>query len=543
VEPPEPPADESAQFRCGYLSPQQWLEDVRAAVARGEIIDPATRLIPPIRAGRPRTGPGATLDLLPEQVFPFEDTDQLLLSDFSNGQLIDLMASAANDLMAVHGDIYDFVGYWLNFTPHHTVGWAFYLGLENDVTGIGDPSGTGSELFNRRPDFGVGGEKTEGFVMMWDINRPGIEPGSVPEAEDTRSALAHELAHRFAVYLPDLLDGRRMQGYGGFGCYDAGHWNQQVDGQGSAQGIAEWVESNPAMTLASFPDFYLFNSDTGGLWAYTELYLMGFVSPAEMDAGNSEFRYMDVWDCFKNPYYGPISTLSSEDIIAAAGPRIPDSAAEDKHYRTGWIMIHLPGNPPNAAELAKAVGIHEQQQIDWNLGTLGGGTMDNSLFDDCNSNSVPDADDIAGGTSPDVDGNGIPDECDPPPEASVVEVDKLSGGATLRLSFGNGSCIGGTRHNLIYGFGSQLPSQPGGTFDLEGSRCDVSSPYDWAGTPDPASDPTGLLWFLVLSDDGATTEGPWGDDGAGVERQGPASGGASGECGITAKDSQSTCAP
>ena len=131
-----------------------------------------------------------------------------------------------------------------------------------------------------------------------------------------------------------------------------------------------------------------------------------------MDAGNSELRYVDDWDCVSGDYYGPISTFSSADVIAAAGPRVPDSTTEDKHYRTGWIMIHLPQDPPSAAELAKAIAIHEQQQIDWRLSSLGRGTMDNSLFDDCNCSDVPDADDSAGGTSPDVNDNGVPDECE-----------------------------------------------------------------------------------------------------------------------------------
>jgi hypothetical protein len=363
-------------FECGSQLPEQWLESVRAAVARGEIVDPATQVIPPIRPGPRRRGTGAMRSLSPEHVFAFEDTNQILLSDFSNGQLIALMVSAANELMATHGDLYDFIGYWLNFTPHHTVGWAFYLTLENDVTGIG------RELLNNRAAYGVGGENLEGFIMVWNINRAGIEPGDGPEAEGTRTTLGHEFEHRFAMYLPDLLDGRRMQGYGGFGCYDAGHPNPAVDSQGSALGIGEWVGSSPAVLQASYPDFYLFNSDTGGLYSYTELYLMGYVSPTEMDAGNSELRYMDEWDCVVSDYYGPISTFSSADVIDAAGPRVPDSEEEDKHYRTGWIMLHRPGDPPDSTELAKAVAIHEQQQIDWYLSTLGRGTMDNSLFDD-----------------------------------------------------------------------------------------------------------------------------------------------------------------
>jgi hypothetical protein len=416
-------------FECGMRSPQYWLEELRAAKTRGEIGDPAARPVPPITPGRQRAAPGAAPCLSLAHVFTFEDTAQILLSDFSDGQLIDLLINAANDMMAVYGDIYDFVGIWLNFTPHHQIGTAFYLSIENDVTGIG------RVLFDNRPSYGVGGQNIEGFVVMWNIQSPGWQPGSGPGAEFTRIALGHEFEHRFAVFLPNLLDGRQMEGYGGAGCYDAGHWNPTVDNQGSAMGIGEWIGSAPAVLAASFPNFYLFNGDTGGLWSHTELYLMGYESPAEMDLGNSELRYMDNWDCVTGDYFGPISTFSSADIIAAAGPRVPDSAAEDKHYRTGWIMIHLPGSPPNPSELAKAVGIHEQQQTDWSFSTLGRGTIDNSLFDDCNCNDVPDAADIAGGASLDVNGNGIPDECEVSDIPTVSEWG-LVGMAVLLLACG-----------------------------------------------------------------------------------------------------------
>ena len=89
--------------------------------------------------------------LSPAHVFAFEDTDEILLSNYSTGQLIDLMASGANALMAAHGDVFDFVGFWLNFAPHHVIGTAAYIALENDVTGIGVHSAIGQELFNNRP--------------------------------------------------------------------------------------------------------------------------------------------------------------------------------------------------------------------------------------------------------------------------------------------------------------------------------------------------------------------------------------------------------
>ncbi len=192
-------------------------------------------------------------------------------------------------------------------------------------------------------------------------------------------------------------------------CGRIAHWNWKVDGQGSAMELSEWVGSGPAVLAGSFVTF---NTDIlGGVFGYSDLYLMGYVSPAEMDAGNSELRYMHNSACGGN-YFGPISDFTSVDIIAAAGPRVPDFTASQHHFNTGWIMIHLPGDPPIFLEKNKARNILLQHQIDWHYSTLDRGTMNNQLFPDCNCNGTPDGDDIGGGGSADDNGNGIPDECE-----------------------------------------------------------------------------------------------------------------------------------
>ena len=406
------------RFECGYRAPTEWIEELRAAVARGEIPDPTMRAIPPISRGGPRTALPGPPCLSSAHIFPFEDANQLLLTDFSSGQLVDLMTTAANALLATHGDIYDFIGFWVNFTPHHTIGTAFYKFIQNDVMGIGDPSTSGTPIFNFRPDLGLGGENIEGYVMMWNINSSTWQAGSGPGASFTRLALGQEFEHRFAMFLPDLLDGRTLQGDND-SCGRVFHWNWKVDGQGSNMEISEWVGSSPAFLQGSFVTF---NTDIGGVFSYTDLYLMGYVSPAEMDAGNSELRYMDDSNCSQF-YTDAISSFSSADIIAAAGPRVPDSTVAQKHFRTGWIMIHQPADPPSLAELDKAVGILEQHMTDWNVGTLGRGTMNNSLFDDCNCNDIPDLDDIANMTSPDCNADSIPDECEGGPCPGILAGD------------------------------------------------------------------------------------------------------------------------
>lgn len=378
-----------ASFDCAYRSPAAWRAELRAAVARGEIPDPSTRSVPPIPPGIEPQSRGGAPTVGPDDFFPYPDSTGLLLTDFSDAQLIYLMIDGANALLASRGDSFDFVGFWVNFTPHHTLGAAFYKPIANDVQGIGDPSTVGTPVFDWNAALGIPSTRLEGFLMMWDIRSAHWAPGSGSEADFTRLAVAHELEHRWALFLPDLLDGQRLQGDDG-SCGRTFHWNWRVDCQGSAMELSEWVDLRPRSgtsgsvqwfaTRGQFlaRSFVSFNTDTGGVYSFTDLYLMGFVTPGEMDLGNSELRYMENSGC-ATTYFGTVERFSSADIVASAGPRVPDASASQKDFRTGWVILHQPGSPPTGAQLDKAAGILNQQSVDWSAGTLGRGTMDNTL--------------------------------------------------------------------------------------------------------------------------------------------------------------------
>jgi len=114
--------------------------------------------------------------------------------------------------------------------------------------------------------------------------------------------------------------------------------------------------------------------------------------------------------------------------------------------------------------------------------------------------------------------------------------------SVLRLLFDTDSCVGNESHHLIYGFGSQLPTGPAQSFLINGSACTVNgSPFNWLGVPDPSIDSSALLWFLMLANDEATTEGSWGTDSSGAERIGPGAGGVSNECLMELKDLGNVC--
>jgi hypothetical protein len=133
----------------------------------------------------------------------------------------------------------------------------------------------------------------------------------------------------------------------------------------------------------------------------------------------------------------------------------------------------------------------------------------------------------------------VPDGSDGPP----LRVQKVPNNPqSLRLLFDTTTCVGDVSHHLIHGFRSDLPAVAGGTFAVDGSVCAIGgSPFTWSGVPDPSLDPSNLLWFLMLTGDGGTTEGSWGSDSTGAERVGPGAGGASLACGMTEKDLQNSC--
>lgn len=352
---------------CGTEHPDVFFEQFRSAVARGDIPDPAARALTPVAPRKPLPMGGGMSTLDAGDLFLYEDSDNLLSTNFSDEQLFFFMGEATASLLEKHGDNFDFVAFFLNFTADHQIGAAFYLGLENQAEGLG--LGT----FDRRFIYGVPGENVEGWVNMWNVN--GWSPGSSSAAGFTRLVLGQEFEHRWAMFLDPLPGGRSLQGDNG-PCGRGSHWNFKVDGQGSGMEIAEWVGTNPAHHI---PGTLHFNSDIQGVFSATDLYLMGYLSPPEMDARNSELRYMDASANCSGNYSGPIFNFSSFQIIQANGPRIPSAETAQKNFRVGWIMVHRPGFPPTATDIDRALGIMKQQQLDWFYGTLGKGTLSASV--------------------------------------------------------------------------------------------------------------------------------------------------------------------
>ena len=105
-----------------------------------------------------------------------------------------------------------------------------------------------------------------------------------------------------------------------------------------------------------------------------------------------------------------------------------------------------------------------------------------------------------------------------------------SEGNSVRIRWDVNTCASIDYH-VLYGDLGQV-----GTLDPNGAACDPgpSGEYTWTGVP------SGSLWFVVVGNNGAGTEGSWGMDSAGHHR---GLAGASGMCGCLTQETSGTCPP
>jgi len=88
------------------------------------------------------------------------------------------------------------------------------------------------------------------------------------------------------------------------------------------------------------------------------------------------------------------------------------------------------------------------------------------------------------------------------------------------------NCVS-VNYHLLYGKGENLPSW---TVDAGVCGMGTSGPMPGREFPNPSTYTSRYLWFLVVGDDGSSTEGSWGLTSPGGAEEGGAS--ASNKCGI-----------
>ena len=110
-------------------------------------------------------------------------------------------------------------------------------------------------------------------------------------------------------------------------------------------------------------------------------------------------------------------------------------------------------------------------------------------------------------------------------------------GTNLTFTWDKTNCPS-TNYHIIYGLGANIATLATSSPTVAGSACSIgtSGTYTWSSAPSPAAG--AFLWFLVVGDNGSTTEGSWGLTSGSAEEGGTA---ASGQCSCAAKNTSGTC--
>jgi hypothetical protein len=122
-----------------------------------------------------------------------------------------------------------------------------------------------------------------------------------------------------------------------------------------------------------------------------------------------------------------------------------------------------------------------------------------------------------------------------PYTAAPTTVTTSNRGADVTVTWDADHCASANYH-ILYGKGENLPSW---TVDAGVCTLGTTGTYAWAAIPDPSVYTSRFLWFLVVGDNGAGTEGSWGLTYPGGAEEGGAV--ASNVCGMITKDLSGTC--
>ena len=120
---------------------------------------------------------------------------------------------------------------------------------------------------------------------------------------------------------------------------------------------------------------------------------------------------------------------------------------------------------------------------------------------------------------------------------SVMPVKITTGnhGTDGTVTFNVADCAS-TNYHILYGKGENLAA-----WTVDGAKCSVGGffgNYGWTGIPNPSAYTSRFLWFLVVGDNGGTTEGSWGLTSAGAEEGGA---NPSNQCSCSDKNTSASC--
>lgn len=190
--------------------------------------------------------------------------------------------------------------------------------------------------------------------------------GKIPPYDYAMSQIGHEMGHRWSAFVTAKVNGQTIElgpVHWAMGLQAPAAFPYQRPTEASAMGGGVW-QDNFDGTFTQLDDNYYVPA-TG--YSYLDLYLMGFVSPAEVP---DFFILKNLVPVGKDAnghriFKAERTKITIQDVIAAEGPRVPDVDHSQRQFNTGMVMVIEHGKAPSPKLIERTNGIRERWMDYW----------------------------------------------------------------------------------------------------------------------------------------------------------------------------------
>ncbi len=330
------------------------------------------------------------------QVVDFlEDTSgspgQAIAEVFSDSDRVDMIA-VARRFYQTHDDAYDYLMVYNNMGVTALDAVAYELPVRTTGQGYGD------EPLDLGADYGslsrLQAVINLGPISQYPTNPDGHVLARGPTKDTPVSIMAHEAGHRFLAYVsvsdPDNPDYLPMLGF------QSAHWAFTYDSEASL------LEGNKIQDNGEGHSPRFLTTDNVQVYSPLDQYLMGFRAPSGVPP-----TFVITSPSIGTGYRVPQSNvginggrrdITVDDVIAAAGPRIPDHTVAQRHFRFAIIMLVPVGLQPAQVEVDKVDAFRQRFEDFYHQASSQNGWADTTLRRSASLSVAPAAGVVAGGS-------------------------------------------------------------------------------------------------------------------------------------------------
>jgi hypothetical protein len=217
-----------------------------------------------------------------------------------------------------------------------------------------------SNQMHEQPPDGVNDTSTRNIISYTKQIGERTPNGKLVPYNYGLAQIAHEMGHRWSAFVSAKVGAETIPlgpTHWARGLHAPSPFPFQRPTEASAMGGGVWQDNFDGTFTQLDDDYYV--PATG--WSYLELYLMGFITAAEVP---DFFILRNLAAAGRDPQGRPIfkaerTKITVQDVIAVEGPRLPDVNKSQKRFNTGIVVMVEKGKTPSQALMDRAKGIRD----------------------------------------------------------------------------------------------------------------------------------------------------------------------------------------